>query len=346
MGPREDHFCILAPDLYTVHVFPTKTVTRKDAPLLSLSLPSPGLFTPSLFQGPPITQIPKPPPPPEFTDSGMLMHIAEETDEKEVKLGYGVIIWVNKFRQIAMGTLISESTNRSRYDSDVEYIQGGTFNELAEGEIIIQVSWQKLCEAEDAHQAPNSFTAAILTSRRLMLFLANGYPVLSFPQQNTPGLYSPPVSCLWVGPALLYVTQSGEVNQLLWDGSTVMICGAPSTTGSAILAAALGDRILFVCREKESQSWNVATRHAIIAYVLLMGWASLSSSGLMPPAWVHAQARNQMKWILQHFDVGTVSAPVARALVRSGFADVARIVANRWPSEAQKIKVCIQSFCF
>jgi len=342
IGPNEDHFCILDPDLFSVHVFQTRTTSSKDSPLLTLSLPSPGLLTPVLFQGPPITQIPKPPPPPEFTNSGSLIEVIEE-EHTEVKIGYGVIIWVNKFREIAMGTMISESDRSARrYEADSsEFVQGGTFNELSEGEIIIQVAWQILSEEEDAHQLPNSFTAAVLTNQRLMIFLANGYPVLSFPAQSTPGLYSSPMSCLWVGPALLYVTRSGEVYQLLWDGTTVMICGAPTTTGSAILTAALADRILFLCRETESQSWQVATRHAIIGHALLMGWASLSSSGLMSPAWVHSHAKNQMKLVLQHYDVSTVSAPVARALVQSDFADVARLLSLRWPKEAQKIKVSL-----
>ena len=341
IGPTEDHCCILDVDLFTVHVFQTKSVSGKDSPLLSLTLPAPGLLTPALFQGPPITQIPKPPPPPEFTSSGNLVEILEDEGNTQVKLGYGVIIWVNRFREIAMGTMISESTGRrAAHESEtVEFIQGGTFSELSEGEIIIQLSWQTLSEESDAQQLPNSFTAAVLTNQRLMIFLANGYPVLSFPPQNSPGLYSPPMSCLWVGPALLYVTRTGEVNQLLWDGSTVMICGAPSTTGSAVLAAALADRILFLCRETESQSWQVATRHAIIGYALLMGWASLASSGLMPPAWVHAHARNQMKIVMQHFDASTVSVPVARALVQSDFAEIARVIAQRWPKEAQEIKV-------
>lgn len=342
IGPNEDHVCILDPDLFTLSLYSTKTVSGNQASLLTLALPSPGLLTPAIFAGPPITQIPEPPAPPEFTQSGNVVETAAEEEEVEVKLGYGVIIWVNQFRQIAMGSMIppKHENRRSRYDQDsIEDIQGGTFSELSDGEIIIQVAWQTLIEEEQASQEPNSYTCVVLTNQRLMLFLANGYPVLSFPPQNSPGLASPATSCLWVGPALLYVTRSGEVNQLLWDGTTVMICGAPSTTGSAFLLTALADRILFLCREEESGTWQVATRHAIIGFALLMGWATLASSGLMPPSWATAHARSQMKMLLQQFDLTTISAPVAKALVQSDFADVARVIANRWSKEAQKIKV-------
>eukprot|EP00210_Caulerpa_lentillifera_P001166 g1122.t1 len=342
IGPKEDHVCILDPDLFTLFLYATKTVSGNQSALLTLALPAPGLLTPVIFAGPPITQIPEPPPPPEFTQSGNIILEAPAEEEVEIKLGFGVIIWVNQFRQIAMGSMMppKQENLRSRYDTEsIEDIQGGTFSELSDGEIIIQVAWQTLSDEEEATQEPNSYTCVVLTNQRLMLFLANGYPVLSYPPQNSPGLASPATSCLWIGPALLYVTKSGEVNQLLWDGTTVMICGAPSTTGSAYLVAALADRILFMCRDDDTQTWQVSTRHAIIGFALLMGWATLASSGLMPPSWANAHARSQMKIVVQHFDLTTISAPVAKALVQSDFADVARIIANRWSNDAQKIKV-------
>lgn len=318
-----------------------------DSPLLELSIPGAGVLMPAIFQGPPIKQLPKPPAmPSENGGSNQGLMTPNPSDDDEI--GYGVIIWIDKFRQISMGSLILVTKKQvTDDDSDyLDYIDGGSFGELGTGEIVIQVAWQRLQKHDSeynssgslAAEEPNSNACAILTNQRLMIFLANGYPVLSYPPQNSAGLSPPPISCLWVGPALLYLTEAGEVYQLMWDGSTAMICGAPAT-GNIILAAAYADRLLFLCRDPDTSSLQIETRHAYIGSVLLMGIATLATSGLMPHAWVHVNAKSQMKTIAENFDMTSISVPVARTLVKSGFANVAKTIADKWPKEAAKIKV-------
>lgn len=118
-----------------------------------------------------------------------------------------------------------------------------------------------------------------------------------------------------------------------------MICGAPSTTGTLLLAAVLADRILFLVRDPDTWAWETTTRHAYIGHALLMGWGSLGASGVMPPEWVHTHARKQLRVVCENFDTSMMSVPVARALVSSGFPDVAKVVADRWPFEADAVKV-------
>lgn len=118
-----------------------------------------------------------------------------------------------------------------------------------------------------------------------------------------------------------------------------MICGAPSTTGTLLLAAVLADRILFLVRDPDTWKWETTTRHAYIGHALLMGWSSFGASGVMPPDWVHTHARGQIRTVCEQFDTSMTSVPVARALVRSGHADIAKVVADRWPVEADSIKV-------
>eukprot|EP00210_Caulerpa_lentillifera_P001586 g1524.t1 len=131
IGPKEDHVCILDPDLFTLFLYATTTVSGNQSALLKLVLPAPGLLTPVIFAGLPIMQIPEPPPP-EFTQSGNIILEAPAEEDVEIKLGFGVIIWVKQFRQIAMGSMMppKQENLRSRYDTEsIEDIQGGTFSE-------------------------------------------------------------------------------------------------------------------------------------------------------------------------------------------------------------------------
>ncbi|GMH40302.1 hypothetical protein BSKO_08206 [Bryopsis sp. KO-2023] len=364
MGYRDDFFAILQPDHITVKIYSTPKANGSEPPVMTIPLPSPGLLTPVIFPGPPIFQLPLPNANDdepssddgeagtdllgdydaeqidgegeEVADGGQGEEGAEGAEEKDVKTGYGVLLWINKFRQIVMGSLVVEGMQAEGGEGVVE---GFIVGELADGEVVVQVSWQRLIEDIESAQQPNASVCALLTNQRAMLFLANGYPIASYPPRNSRGLATPPTSCIWVGPALLYLTQSGEVMQLLWDGSTAMICGAPSTTGTLLLAAVLADRILFLARDPDTWTWQTTSRHAYVGHALLMGWGSLGASGLMPPEWMHTRVRGQFRAVSENFDTSAVSVPVARALVRSGYADVAKAVTDGWPYEADAIKV-------
>lgn len=177
MGPHDEFFAVLQPDRITLKVYSTATANGTDSGVLTIPLPHPGLLTPAIFPGPPIYQLPMPGNNEEELDSGsehdegdVLVDldngyedeyneeqeevvIEEDGEEEEgendedVRTGFGVLLWINKFRQIVMGSMVVEGKQEEGGQGAVE---GFIVGELADGEVVVQVSWQKLLEDDDS----------------------------------------------------------------------------------------------------------------------------------------------------------------------------------------------------
>lgn len=176
MGPHDEFFAILQPDRITLKVYSTTTANATDSGVLTIPLPHPGLLTPAIFPGPPIFQLPMPgnnddvnsgsegdggdvlvdldngyeegyTEEQEYDEEQGAGALEEEEHPEDVRTGYGVLLWINKFRQIVMGSMVVEGKQEEGGQGAVE---GFIVGELADGEVVVQVSWQKLLEDDDS----------------------------------------------------------------------------------------------------------------------------------------------------------------------------------------------------
>lgn len=118
---------------------------------------------------------------------------------------------------------------------------------LRQGEAVLQVAWQPLVPADGGFHTGcegaagcAAAAAAVLTSQRLLILTERLGVVASAGIPADMGL---PVSCLWLGPALLASTSTGQVLQVCWDGKLVHLCSLLGSGAPALLGA-LADRLL------------------------------------------------------------------------------------------------------
>ncbi|CAD7696267.1 unnamed protein product [Ostreobium quekettii] len=340
IGPQDAHIAILSPKLDRVHIYATKGKFPGQAARLNLDVPAMGLRFPAVYPGPPTTRIPHWDSP-EGSQNLMDREPTAEEGDVDQDGSYGVILWVTKNQNLVMkrawGVKISQALSRDMDTASVaDTVNMAT---LGEGEVVVQVAWQRL-EDNLSSGYPNSAVCAVLTNRRVMMFMADGSLVASHPgTKSSPAACAPPVSCLWVGPALLFSTIAGQIVQLMWDGSTALICGAPSPTGMVILGGALADRLLLVTRDADMWGWKVIVRWTSMAQPLLMGWATLAASAVVSAPWADSYAIPHLKLVVENFDTSIVAVPLVRTLVRSGFPAIARVIADSWPTQMEKVKV-------
>lgn len=166
LGPHDEYFAILQPDRITIKVYVTANANAGSSSVMMIPLPHPGLLTPAIFPGPPIFQLPMP----GQNDDEENDNIADETsadllgsmengnhvdsnksrqEDEENRKGFGVLMWINKFRQIVMGSLVVDVQKGERGQGAVE---GFLVGELADGEVVIQVAWQKIIEGDESVQ--------------------------------------------------------------------------------------------------------------------------------------------------------------------------------------------------
>lgn len=97
---------------------------------------------------------------------------------------------------------------------------------LRPGEAVLQVAWQPLVPADGSFHSGSegaatavAAAAAVLTSQRLLILSERLGVVASASVPADMGL---PVSCLWMGPALLLSTTTGQVIARLDDAESVL----------------------------------------------------------------------------------------------------------------------------
>ena len=122
---------------------------------------------------------------------------------------------------------------------------------LRSGEAVVQVAWQALVPADGSFHSgcegagsAVAAAAAVLTSQRVLI-LDEGLRVLA--SAGLPADMGLPASCLWLGPALLVSTSTGQVMQVCWDGKLVHVCSLLNSAAPALLGA-LADRLLVATR--------------------------------------------------------------------------------------------------
>ena len=121
------------------------------------------------------------------------------------------------------------------------------------GEAVVQVAWQSLMPPPDAAEfhsgsegagSAAAAAGAVLTSQRLLVVSERLAMLASAPIPSHVGL---PVSCLWMGPALLVSTSTGQVLQVCWDGKVVHLCSLLNPSAPALVGA-LADRLLIATK--------------------------------------------------------------------------------------------------
>lgn len=131
---------------------------------------------------------------------------------------------------------------------------------LRPGEAVVQVAWQPLVPADGSFHSGcegagsvAAAAAAVLTSQRLLVVSERLAVLASAAIPPDMGL---PVSCLWLGPALLVSTSAGQVVQACWDGKLVHLCSLLGGGSSPALLGALADRLLIATQASPAGGWG------------------------------------------------------------------------------------------
>ncbi|GAB4816914.1 hypothetical protein N2152v2_003960 [Parachlorella kessleri] len=202
--------------------------------------------------------------------------------------------------------------------------------QLRPGEALVQVAWQALSEPAGGYHTANcpppaaACVAALLTTERCLLVDERLRVVAASSLAPDLGL---PVSCLWVGPALLVSTAGHQVLQVCWDGKAVHLCSLLAGSSPAVLAGALADRLLLASRPGGGARGEVAGRALAVLQPMVLGWATLAARRVLPGG--AARARRELRALVGSYDACQLSVGVLEALAQAGFADVAAAVAAR-----------------
>ncbi|KAK9868616.1 hypothetical protein WJX84_006947 [Apatococcus fuscideae] len=326
VSKNDEHFAILANSGDKIDIFAvpapvpagSKPSKRQDAapkPMRSLNLPSLG----TIFAGPSWGSLPK------LEEGG-------GTDE-----GLGVILWIDAAGRLGIGDLNASTVSLSEGGMGWGNMGAGTGRRggsiqakktlaLSPAETLLQVAWQSLTEdPRGAGDGGTGVVAAVLTSARVLIINANLQVIVSSHLQPT----APPfTSLLWAGPALLITSMAHQVMQLGWDGKLSKV-GSLGGGPQACLLGALADRLL-VARAAPGPagllSLEVSPRHLPILHCLLLAWATLSSSPLLPGGM--ARARREMAQLASSYDCSGLETSLLPALAAAGCSDLAICLAS------------------
>ena len=165
-------------------------------------------------------------------------------------------------------------------------------------ERILQVVWNTFVDTP-AVGYPSHCLGAILSTQRVMI-VSGSLMMLQSVAVAEPllGTVHAINSMLWVGPALLLSHASGRVEQLTFNGKRTHVCSL-AQNGPAVLAGALGDRLLFV--QRRGTEWVMTVRRIGIASLVMQAWASLLSTDHVSAPW--NIARLHMQRILADYNI-------------------------------------------
>jgi hypothetical protein len=205
---------------------------------------------------------------------------------------------------------------------------------LRQSEAVIHVTWQTLLDpTEDFHTGCEGVEtalpclAAVVTTERVIL-VDDRLRILT--ASNFAGDMGIPISCLWVGPALLVTTSANQVMHIRCNGQidhvASLLSGHP-----VVLLAALADRLVLAARGAGpgimAGKTEVASRAFAVLPSMLVGWAGVVAQGWLPGGTV--RARKEMKTLLASYDASQLPVAVLDVMASSGFADVAAAAAAR-----------------
>ncbi|KAK9864759.1 hypothetical protein WJX84_012411 [Apatococcus fuscideae] len=326
VGERDSHFAILANsgdkvDIYAVPSSvapgskPSKKLMAAPKPMRALNLPA---FS-NIFAGPAWGSLPK------LEEGG-------GTGE-----GAGVLLWIDRAGLLGIGDLNDSTVSLSEGGMGWGNMGAGTSRRggwlqprktlpLSSAESLLQLAWQSLTEdPQGAGDGGTGMVAAALTTARVLIVNANLQVLVSSHLQPT----APPfTSLLWAGPALLITSSAHQVMQLGWDSRLTKV-GSLGGGPSACLLGALADRLL-VARAAPAPagllSLEVSPRHLPILHCLLLAWATLSSSPLLPGGM--ARSRREMAQLAASYDCSGLETSLLPALAAAGCSDLAFSLAS------------------
>jgi len=217
---------------------------------------------------------------------------------------------------------------------------------LRPSEALVQVAWQVLMPSSPKEATVGAGTfhagcpgassalacaAAVLTSERALI-VDDHLCILAAAAFPSGG--GVPVSCLWLGPALLVSTSVNHVVHVQWDGVVTHVASLFSGP-PVVLAGALADRLILAARSDNGGGLaglaagrtEVATRGFSVLPPMLMGWSGLAARGVLPGG--ADRARREMRVLIASYDATQVPVPVFEAMAGAGFADVAAAAAAR-----------------
>lgn len=263
VGGQDDLAVVLSNSGRFVSVYETSKLTSATAkPLYSAELKE-GLIA-AVHPGPPAhIAAPPTPPPPSVADRD-----AADSDDSDAGEDDDAIAarqeWEAGERQRLdpprlallrtqsnLLCLAEVSPNAVTYSNKARLLPVRASLQLRSGEAVVQVAWQSLMPRDSSFHSGcegagtvAAACAAVLTSQRMLIVNERLGVVASASVPSDLGL---PVSCLWMGPALLLSTSTGQVLQVCWDGKLVHLCSLLGSSPPALLGA-LADRLLIATR--------------------------------------------------------------------------------------------------
>lgn len=343
VGGRDEMTVVLSNSGTLVAVFETAKLAKPGAKALYVAELKEGVAA-RLFPGPPshIPAAPEPrpevPPPADGDDEDN-----ETDDEAEAALA----AWEEKEArrmELPKRMLVLTQTNELKltdvtqgalsYGAQARTLASKQSLQLRPSEALIQVAWQTLMNPAAGFHAgcPGAATArpcaaAVLTSERVLVVDDKLRVLATAPFPSDVGI---PVSCLWLGPALLVSTSTNQVFCMQWEGGIAhmasLLSGPPVT-----LVGALADRLIVAARGDGpgllAGRAEVATRGFAVLPPMLVAWSSLGARGILPGGM--ERARREMRTLLASYDATQVPVAVLDAMAAAGFADVAAAAAAR-----------------
>lgn len=201
---------------------------------------------------------------------------------------------------------------------------------LLPSETVVQVAWQPLIEYSSGFHTGSegagcgaAAAVAVLTTGRVLLATERLRPLAS---AALPADGGAPVSCLWVGPALLVTTTSNQVLHVCWDGRVVHLASLLGGPPPALLGA-LADRLLLASRRDPGGRTEVAPRGFCPLQPMVEGWVTLAALRLLPGG--AARVRRELRALVCSYDASQLSARVLGSVAAAGFPDIAAAAAAR-----------------
>jgi len=240
------------------------------------------------------------------------------------------------------GSLASSQQNST---TNLKVLQARSSIQLFSTEAVVQMAWQRLTDPSQEFNTstPGAGNAAasalaILTTERVII-LSERLAVLA--TGPLPGDAGPPVSCLWVGPALLVSTAGGQVLHVGWDGRVHHACSLLSGVASPVtLTGALADRLLLASTINlapggagsmvglGSGQWRAEVSSRAFSPLLPMveAWTSLAPRGWLPGGRV--RIGRELRTLVGSYDASQLPVQLLEQIATAGFPEIAAAVAR------------------
>ena len=242
------------------------------------------------------------------------------------------------------GFYSSYASSQQKSTTNLKVLQARSSIQLFSTEAVVQMAWQRLADPSQEFNtstpgADNAAASAlaILTTERVII-LSERLAVLA--TGPLPGDAGPPVSCLWVGPALLVSTAGGQVLHVGWDGRVHHACSLLSVTSPVTLTGALADRLLLASTINlapggagsmvglGSGQWRAEVSSRAFSPLLPMveAWTSLAPRGWLPGGRV--RLGRELRTLVGSYDASQLPVQLLEQIATAGFPEIAAAVAR------------------